>query len=118
MTELIRSSSSEVKKGKNFRGGVTGNNTCSTGGGGGGGSLGREIGASWLKTLLREGRVFNRNLVVSLNRFDMLELSDKLEVRLTLLRKLLCDTFLLDFCLKRLANSAKISKGNMSGSLF
>lgn len=90
MTELIRSSSSEVKKGKNFRGGVTGNNTCSTGGGGGGGSLGRVMGASWLKTLLSEGLFWSRNLVVSLNRLDMLVLSVKFELREpTLLRKLL-----------------------------
>ena len=72
----MRFSSSLVNNGKNFLGGRTGKRTCSTGGGGGGGSFGRvKTGASWLKILLKEGLELRRSLVVSLNKFDILELS-------------------------------------------
>jgi hypothetical protein len=88
MTSFILASSSLVKMGKNFRGGVTGSSTWATGGGGGGGSLGlggsrrgfpnsspsvtsgfEDVGAS-LKNMLAasEGRFFSRSRVVSLKR--------------------------------------------------
>ena len=109
MTELIRFSSSLVNKGKHFLGGVTGRRTCSTGGGGGGGSFGRvNKGASWLNILLKDGLDPNLSLVVSLKRFDMLELSVREWCFPILLLRLFPETFLEDFCLvKRLANSAK-----------
>ena len=85
------------------------------GGGGGGGSFGRQTGASWLNILLKDGLVCNLSLVVSLNKFDILELSESPERVLILLLRLFVETFFEGVCfLNLLANSERKDRSLVS----